>query len=65
MKPYKEFYELLWKKLWLSMEEILLVDDAEENIQWAKNLGYTTLLYQRWKSLSESIISFLQTINYL
>jgi len=59
MKPSREFYEILIKKLGEKPEEILMVDDKEENIEGAKRVGLKTLLYNGQKLLSESILEAL------
>lgn len=59
MKPSKEFYEVLIKRLDEKPEDILFVDDKEDNIEGAKNFGLKTLLYDGQKSLSESVLEVL------
>ena len=56
MKPSREFYEILIKKLGEKPEDILFVDDKEENIEGAKRAGLKVLLYDGQKLLSESIL---------
>jgi len=56
MKPSREFYEVLAKKLGEKPGEILMIDDKRENVEGAKSFGLKTLLYDGQKLLSESIL---------
>jgi len=59
MKPSREFYEILVKRLGENPEDILFIDDKEDNIEGAKKVGLKTLRYDGKKSLSESILEVI------
>ena len=54
-KPQEEYFELLLKKLKLSPEEILFVDDKERNLEPAKKLGMKTVLFADNKQFVEEL----------
>ena len=62
-KPEAWFYQLLSEQLWLPTNEILFIDDKEENIEGAKKVWLQTVHYNSENSLSESIFSYLDSIN--
>ena len=62
-KPNEWFYQLLQEKLWMSADEILFVDDSEKNVEGAKNVWLHTIHYLLKMLLSESIFSYLWSIN--
>ena len=62
-KPEEWFYQLLVEKLWLSADEILFIDDSEKNIEGAKKVWLHTIHYQGKTILSESIFSYLDSVN--
>ncbi len=62
-KPNDWFYQLLQEKLWMSADEILFVDDSEKNIEGAEKLWLHAIHYHRKDSLSESIFSYLSSMN--
>jgi len=59
-KPNKEFYEKLITDLKEKPEDILFVDDNKENIETAKKIGLSVLLYDRSKSLTQEILNNLK-----
>ena len=44
VKPQKEIYEKVNKKIQISSENILFIDDAKENIDAAKEFGWNTVI---------------------
>ncbi|MDP2670083.1 MAG: HAD family phosphatase [bacterium] len=54
-KPEKEFYSFVLKELQLIPEEIIFVDDLQENLDPAKEMGINTLLYENNQSLKEDL----------
>ena len=62
-KPEAWFYQLLAKELWLSIDEILFIDDLVENIEGAKKVWLEALHYNGENLLSESIFSYLDSMN--
>jgi putative hydrolase of the HAD superfamily len=62
-KPEVWFYQVLIDQLWLSADEILFIDDKKENIEGAKKVWLQTLHYRGENLLSESIFSYLDSMN--
>jgi epoxide hydrolase-like predicted phosphatase len=54
-KPQPEIYNILFKELGVSSNEIILVDDSNRPLQGAKDLGCTPLLYKNNKQLIEDL----------
>ena len=50
-KPEREIYEILLDKIKISPEEIIFIDNREENLIPAKNLGIKTHLFKSKKLL--------------
>ena len=46
VKPEKEIYELMAKRLGMNINELLLVDDKKENIEGAKTAGAYGILFE-------------------
>jgi 2-haloacid dehalogenase len=55
LKPDKEIYELLLKRIGLSADECLFIDDHGPNIQAARELGFQTIQYQSPGQLEEEL----------
>jgi putative hydrolase of the HAD superfamily len=51
MKPEKEIYQLLIERLKVSPEEVVFVDNKEEYLEPAKNLGINTIFYTKYYKL--------------
>ena len=62
-KPEAWFYQLLSEQLWLSADEILFIDDKKDNTEGAKKFWLKTLYYRRENSLSEDILSYLDSMD--
>ena len=62
-KPEVWFYQILVDQLWLPANEILFIDDKKENIEGAKKIWLKTIHYHSENLLSESIFSYLDSIN--
>lgn len=45
-KPDRRIYELAWQRLGLQPEEIIFLDDAERNIDAARELGMKAILFR-------------------
>ena len=58
-KPNRNFFEKLVFELQEKPEDILFVDDNEENIKTAKNIGLQTLLYNSSKNLTQEVLKRL------
>ena len=62
-KPEAWFYQLLSEQLWLSADEILFIDDKKDNTEGAEKFWLKTLYYRRENSLSEDILSYLDSMD--
>lgn len=59
-KPQPQIYHLLIKEIALHPEEILFVDDKEENLEVAQELGIQTIQYDFNKDSMEDLMSQLE-----
>jgi len=59
-KPEPEIYILTAKRLNLKPEECLFVDDAEENLAPAKELGMKTILFKNPKQAVEEVLEIVK-----
>jgi len=57
-KPEKEIYEITLTRLKTQPEETLFIDDREENIRGAENLGIKAILFENSEQLKEKLASF-------
>jgi len=55
-KPNKKIYEILVKKLNLSPEEIIFIDDLNYNLEVPKEMGINTILFKNLKQLKNDLI---------
>lgn len=58
-KPNPAYYTAIFRKLNISPEKILFIDDSPLNIEAAKACGMQTILYQGRRSLSDTILAFM------
>ena len=57
-KPDKEIFEYCLKKLGLSPEECIMVDDSQENIKAAKELGMHAIHFKNLENLKKQLELF-------
>ena len=55
VKPDKAFFELALKKLGVSAEEAIMVDDAQENINAAKAIGMHAVFFRNPEGLKKQL----------
>ena len=61
IKPNKDFYEFILKKLEIKPEELLLLDDNQKNIDSAKDMGIITIRVDKNTNILESIINKIES----
>ena len=61
MKPQREMFELMLKRLDVSPEEFIFVDDAEKSLENASEIGFTPLLFLN----SEDLVQKLRRLGVL
>jgi|SRR3989344_1175161 len=61
MKPQREMFELMLKKLDVRPEEFIFVDDAEKSLENASEIGFTPLLFLN----SEDLVQKLRRLGVL
>ena len=59
MKPDPEFYKLLEKRFGVDLTESIFIDDREVNIEAAKNLGMTGILFKGIDDLKSNLKSII------
>jgi putative hydrolase of the HAD superfamily len=59
MKPDPEFYKLLEKRFGIDLKESIFVDDRKINIEAAKNLGMTGILFKGIDDLKNNLKSII------
>jgi epoxide hydrolase-like predicted phosphatase len=57
-KPEKPIYQLILKKLRMKPEEVVFIDDREEFLVTARNLGMKTILFRNSKQLKTDLKGF-------
>lgn len=63
-KPDPKIYLLTCQKLGVSPKDCLFMDDTFENIQTAKDLGMTTIWWNKDNSREKNLKQFLELIDY-
>ena len=58
IKPDPAIYELLLKRIERKAEECIFIDDAEENIHSAEELGFNTIQFENPEQLRSEFINF-------
>ncbi len=58
-KPDRRIYEITLKRLGVKPQEAVFIDDREENISGAKNIGINTVLFQNSEQFKKGLFSFL------
>lgn len=53
-KPNRRIYEIALERLRVQPESAIFVDDIEENLATAEDLGFTVLLIDRWKQYGDT-----------
>ena len=59
MKPDPQFYKLLEKRFGVDLTESIFIDDREVNIEAAKNLGMTGILFKGIDDLKSNLKSII------
>jgi putative hydrolase of the HAD superfamily len=59
IKPDKKIYEITLERLQVKPYESVFVDDKEENIKAAKNLGINTILFENTEQFKKELLSLL------
>lgn len=60
IKPNPNFYEHILNKYDIKANELLLLDDNQDNINSAKQIGINVIKVDKTTSLSDEIFSFIQ-----
>lgn len=57
-KPDPQIFKLALEKLETEPEETIYIDDKEENVEAARNMGINSILFQNSKQLKQSLADF-------
>lgn len=58
-KPDKRIYEITLGRLGVKPQESVFIDDKEENVRAAKDIGINTILFQNSEQFKKELFSFL------
>jgi putative hydrolase of the HAD superfamily len=61
-KPGREIYEITLNRLGISAEQTLFIDDKQENIEGAKQVGLQTILFKTIEKFKKDIAGFFPNI---
>ena len=59
VKPDRKIYEITLERLGVRPQEAVFIDDKEENVRVAKNIGINTSLFQNSEQFKKELFSFL------
>ncbi len=59
IKPEKEIYDILLERYDLNAEECVFIDDREENIAAADQLGFNTILFTEYDEVHDKLAEML------
>lgn len=60
IKPDRKIYEITLKRLGVKPKEAVFIDDKEENVNSAKNIGINTILFKDLEQFKKELFSFLK-----
>jgi putative hydrolase of the HAD superfamily len=59
-KPQKDYFNNVQKRIGVSPEQILLIDDKEKNIEGALNAGWQGYLHKTYEETDKNLFNFFQ-----
>ncbi len=60
IKPDRKIYEITLKKLGVKPEEVVFVDDKEENVKAAQDIGINTILFKNSEQFKKELFLLLK-----